>query len=142
MNIAIANPKPKRNFFGHGLSVMVAAVVPALWITQLIVNYGLSSYACFPRTAPRQHLLPGWHWLPAILLAINVIVLLVCVWGIFASSRNWRDRTVDDPSSTDDVIETGEGPIKYLDLWGYVVATGFLVVTLFNTLALVMVPSC
>ncbi|MBV8359240.1 MAG: hypothetical protein JO189_15095 [Deltaproteobacteria bacterium] len=136
------NPRTKQKFFGHGLSLIVAALVPALWIMQLIVNYGLSSYACFPRNVPHEHLPPEWHWLLPVMLAINLIALFVCVCGIFASSSEWRDRRIDYTSSINEVIEIGESPIKYLDLWGYIVATGFLLVILFNTFALLVIPSC
>jgi hypothetical protein len=31
---------------------------PVAWIAQLVVNYGLASYACFPGDTPRTHVPP------------------------------------------------------------------------------------
>jgi hypothetical protein len=127
---------------GEPTSFGVILCAPVAWLIQQTANYGLASYVCFPRGTPRDDVALGWNWVWYGMLAINVLALAVCIVAGFISVQKWRASNSEDPSSSSDVLEKGEGPAKYVDTWGYITSVSFLAAVLFNTFALLVVPMC
>ncbi|MBF6568236.1 MAG: hypothetical protein IVW54_05090 [Candidatus Binataceae bacterium] len=113
-----------------------------MWLTQLMFNYGIASHACFPDGKPYAQVIIGWQWARSATIVINAIAIVVCLTGVAISLREWRISSIQDSSSIDEVMEKGEGPQKYLELWGHLVGLGFLAAVLFNTVTLLTVPMC
>ncbi|HEX3365688.1 hypothetical protein [Phenylobacterium sp.] len=95
------------------------AAGPSAWIAQLALNYGLSSYACYPGDTPRQDLPPPSEH--AVLLAINLSCLAVAFIGLAVSFRAWRK------------VPDGDGRARFLTLCGLLSAAIFSAAILFNT---------
>ena len=113
-----------------------------LWILQLVLDYGLSSFACFPQFKPQAHITKGFGWVWDAAVGISLAALAVALMSAALCFRNWRRSSAQDPASFNDVLEKGEGPIKYLEMWGLLTALAFGAVIVFNTLALFLVPLC
>ena len=122
------------------LVLLAAALfaVPCLWALRLVVNYGIDSYFCFPSEV-RRNILPTWAW--PTLLGIDVATIAVAIVAILISYHYWR-RARDEAVAHAALIETGEGPTRFLALWGLLVGFGFLVAVLFDLIGLWIVPVC
>lgn len=113
-----------------------------LWIVQLVLNYGLSEWACFPTTERHAHVVRGFGWVWPSIVGINLGALTLALFAAWLSWRNWRRTGSQDPSSFNDVLEKGEGPQKYLEVWGIATSLGFAAVIVFNTIVLFALPIC
>jgi hypothetical protein len=108
------------------------AAAPAGWIAQLVLSYGVASYACQPTGAPR--LRPpgfGWaeeHWL---FVAINLACLAVTIG---AGVVPWRALRTHSSKSA--------GHIRFLAGCGLMASAGFAIAIGFNTFELFTVPAC
>ncbi len=115
---------------------------PAAWIIQLVVNYGLASYTCYPRGAPRTSVVPGWGGIWGGLLALNLIAIVVALAAAWAAWRIWQATRHEDPGASGEVLEAGEGRTRFLGLVGIMTGLGFFLATVFDTVALFVVPQC
>ena len=112
--------------------------VPCLWALRLVINYGIDSYFCFPGES-RRNVLPPWAW--PTLLGIDVATIAVAIIAVLISYHYWR-RAPDEAVAHAALIETGEGPTRFLALWGLLVGFSFLVAVLFDLVGLWIVPVC
>ena len=87
----------------------------------------------------RRNILPTWAW--PTLLGIDVATIAVAIVAILISYHYWR-RARDEAVAHAALIETGEGPTRFLALWGLLVGFGFLVAVLFDLIGLWIVPVC
>lgn len=135
-DLALAAPNRDR----PSLALLAAALfaVPCLWALRLVVNYGIDSYFCFPSEV-RRNILPAWAW--PTLLGIDVATIAVAIIAILVSNHYWR-RSWDEAVAHAALIETGEGPTRFLALWGLLAGFGFLVAVLFDLVGLWIVPVC
>lgn len=113
-----------------------------LWFVQLCLNYGLSEWACFPMYQRRSEVASGFGWVWPSIVGINLGVLALALYASWLSLRNFKRAGADDPASFNDVLEKGEGPYKYLDVWGIVTSLGFVAAIAFNTIVLFALPIC
>jgi len=118
---------------------LVAA--PAGWIAQLVITYGLASYACQPSAASR--LRPpgfGWadeHWL---FLAVNLACLAITIGAGIAP---WRAQRAHTRSTTAGAGERKTaGHVRFLAVCGLMASGGFAIAIAFDTLELFTVPAC
>ena len=111
------------------------AAGPAAWIAQLCVNYGLSSYACFPGDAPRATPPPAAEH--AVLLLISLACLALALAGLWVSFAGLRRSRADGPP--DGMAATVLSRSRFLAMCGVLSATAFAIAIGFNipsTLAL------
>jgi hypothetical protein len=105
------------------------AAGPAAWIAQLVLDYGLSSHACFPGDAPRATPPPeSGH---AVLLAINLACLALALAGLLVSLSGLR--------RVDAETATAAGRSRFLAMCGVLSASVFAIAIGFDlpsTLAL------
>jgi hypothetical protein len=128
--------------FGRSSIAAALALSFGLWLFQLVFNYGLSSYACYPVPLPRTSVMAGMGWVWPLIVDINLLCLTLALLSTGLSFRNWRLTNRYDVHTFDDVLEKGEAGAKYLEVWGLVVGAGFAAVIVFNTFALFLVPIC
>lgn len=119
------------------------AAGPTAWIGQLLLNYGLSSYACYP--ADRPHLRappPGWAAEKPVLAAITLACLALAGLGAWISWLSWRNAQEERTKGPDHVIEVGEGRSCFLALCGILTSAGFAVAIAVSAASILGVPSC
>ncbi|HEY7900324.1 MAG TPA: hypothetical protein VIC25_03975 [Caulobacteraceae bacterium] len=115
------------------LLILALAAGPAAWIGQLVIGYGISSYACFPATAPAQiSPPPGWSGEVAGLLALNLACLILSLLGAALAFRLWR-RPGAGPAA---------GRTRFLAGCGLFSGLGFALAILFDTVPILGVPAC
>jgi hypothetical protein len=119
------------------------AAGPAGWIAQLLLDYGLASYACYPADRPfLQTPPPGWSAEKPVLAVIAAVCLAFVLCGLWISVLSWRRTREERPQGAHHVIEVGEGRSCFLALCGILVSTGFAVAIVASAVSLLVVPSC
>ncbi len=127
---------------GGDLILLLSALAagPAAWAVQLVAGYGLSSLACFPHDAPAvQSPPPGWGAEHAILLSLNIVCLLVALAGLAVSFAYWRARS---PEKAEHAPDIAAARTRFLAACGLLAGLGFAIAILFDTAAILGVPSC
>lgn len=116
---------------------------PAAWVVQLLLDYGLSSYACFPADQALEHApASGWAAERPVLLAINLACLVLALAGLRVAQASWRGARLEKDGGHQVLLATGEGRSRFLALCGILTAIGFSLAILFDTAAIAAVPSC
>jgi hypothetical protein len=140
----VAAPAKPRRF--NAVAVLWGlAAGPAGWALQLVLGYGLSSYACFPSLAPFQRTPPpGWGAERMALLGINLACLALIVAGGLVCLDAWRRSA---PSKGTDANTPGVDAARasrehFLASCGLLGAGGFAFATLFNTYSLLFTATC
>lgn len=139
---AASHPSPHRDRVGLVPLFVGLWAAPAAWSGQLIVNYALASYACYPRYVPQHHVIAGWGGIWWGLLAINIAAILVAAAGAAVALRSWFATRHEHPGHVGHVLETGMGRSRFLALLGILTSVGFLVAVVFDTIVLLVVPLC
>jgi len=126
-----------------GAAVLLVSLVaaPAGWITQLVVAYGLASYACQPTAAPS--LRPagfGWSDEHGLLLAANLICLAVTIAAGVAPWRAKRAPLAGGAADAGDPQTAGHR--HFLAGCGRLASAGFAIAIAFNTFELFTIPAC
>lgn len=137
-----AHPSPQRARVS--LAALFVGLIggPAAWFTQLLANYALASFTCFPHDLPRSGLPPLWHEVWYALLVINSAGMLAALLAARLSWRNWNTTHGEKPGSSGPLMAAGEGRTRFIALVGMMAGLGFFVAVLFDTIALFVVPSC
>ncbi|WP_161141903.1 hypothetical protein [Propylenella binzhouense] len=115
---------------------------PAAWGAQLLLIYGLASYACFPSEMLRDAPVPGFRGIVPVLAAINVVALAIAASGAVVSWRNWRLSQSEAKGAGRHLLEAGEGRTRFISVWGVLTGAGFFVAIAFDTIAVFGVPLC
>jgi hypothetical protein len=115
---------------------------PLGWAAQLVLNYGLTSYACYPRYMPQHHLIAGWGGLWGVLLAVNIAAIVITCLGAAVAYTSWQATSHEQSGHSGHVLETGIGRTRFLGLLGMMTSLGFLAAVLFDTVVLCAVPLC
>lgn len=136
----IEHPAPHAGKVSTWLVLLALLAAPGAWSLQLLVNYGLASHACFPRSAPKGH--PSWDWLWPSVLAINLFALFVAAAATFISLLIWRRIRSETRGGHGQLIHAGEGRSRFLAVWGIWSGLWFVIGIIFNLIAAVGVPAC
>jgi hypothetical protein len=137
------HPAPHRDRVRLIALLFGLAAGPAAWIGQMLLGYGLSSYACYPSDEPRlTSPPPGWSGEHIWLLVINLAGLALTVVGFLVAWGNWRRTRAEKPGKAHRLLETGEGRARFLALSGMLACGVFAVAILANTWMGLGVPAC
>ena len=115
---------------------------PFAWTGQLLVSYGLTSYACYPGPTPRDALLPGWWLLSPGLTVLGVASLGIALAALVASWRTYARTRAEMQGRMNDLLDVGEGRSRFLALCGLLTSGAFAVVIVFDTVSLYLLPPC
>ena len=115
---------------------------PIAWTGQLLICYGLTSYACYPGPVPRSSVLPGWSLLGPALTIFDGAAFALAAAALFVSYRIYTMTRSEMRGETHDLLDVGEGRTRFLAFCGLLTAAGFALVIVFNTLSLYLVPPC
>ncbi len=105
-----------------------AGAAPLAWLGQVMLAYGVTSYACYPGDHPVS--LTSTSLLRAALFACDGIALLACVASALVSWRAWNGHAAK------------QGHNGFLALWGLMSSLWFFAAVLFNIIASIAVPPC
>lgn len=113
------------------------------WSAQIIANYIVAAYVCFPGPVPVSTPVMSGAWF--VLLGVSLFGFVVSLAAGLVSYRSWRrvrrERQRGDREASQ-ALETGEGRTRFLALAGMLVSFGLLLVTVFDGLSLFLVPLC
>ncbi|MBV9510018.1 MAG: hypothetical protein JO303_07030 [Caulobacteraceae bacterium] len=131
-------PRREQAWIDDIAALLALAAGPAAWSIQLVVGYGLSSHACFPRDRPLPLLPPqgGWSGETAVLLAINLACLLLAAGGAVVSHRYWKGARAEGDAGRK------SGRCSFLGACGLIAGLGFGLAILFDTPVILATPAC
>jgi len=123
--------RPLRLWFG-----VIAA--PLVWLTQVLLNYGITALACYPAEAP--HDVPLYGWSHAATIAFDAFAILVGIAATVVSYGNWQMHGRRWPKGHA-LDVTGERS-HFLSVWGLLFSGGFLIAIVFEIIGDMTVPLC
>ncbi|MGH7076932.1 MAG: hypothetical protein ACREFU_02420 [Acetobacteraceae bacterium] len=136
------HPSPHRENVGLPLLLFGVFGGAAAFAVQLMLNFALASYSCYPRLAPRTALVPGWGGIWSWLLGINLGAIAIALIAAAIAWRNWHATRTEHPGGAAHLIEVGEGRTRFLGLVGVVFSLAFAIGVIFDLIALIIVPQC
>jgi hypothetical protein len=102
------------------------SAAPLCWLGQMMLDYGITAYACYPGDHPLGPSAGSGLVLP--LLLFDLIALAGCAAGAFVSWRIWAQHHA--------------GRNHFLALWGVMSSLWFFAAILFNAIVSVTVTPC
>jgi hypothetical protein len=129
-------PRPAAHPASAWMLLLALAAGPAGWILQLVLDYGLSGYACYVGAGPRAAAATGWSGERAVLIALNLAGLALAVSGGLIAYRAWRVARGGGSGSARD------GRTRFLAQCGIFSAAGFSAAILFNTIEPLLISTC
>lgn len=118
------------------------AVGPAAWVVQQLLGYGVSSHACFPSDAPIGPVAPGWAGGRAAIAAVELVLLLATVIGVWIAYRAWRATREEKGGAGKALLEIGEGRSRFLASCGVLTGALFSVAILADLAVTLSLASC
>jgi hypothetical protein len=106
---------------------------PTAWLTQLVVGYALTGYACYPRHVWQADVMRGWAAARPAALAMNVTALVVAALALWAARRLWAAGATASADSR---------RRRFSGLCGLLSSGVFLAANLANTAPLLGAPTC
>ncbi|WP_300490970.1 hypothetical protein [Methylobacter sp.] len=104
---------------------------PVAWIAQVFLSEPLAAYACYPYRMPLSA--PIWERLPVMLATIGIACFTVALLSGLVAWRLWRQF---------DSNSVGENRNRFLVKLGVMSSFIFIVATLFNMCAVLLVSPC
>jgi hypothetical protein len=115
---------------------------PVFWFAQEWLNYGFSSYTCYPGDTPLEVVPAGWNWFRTGVYVFDAAAILAALIAGYVSWRCWIATRAEMPGGAEAALELGEGRTRFLALWGMMYSVAFLAAIIFETIASIMVPLC
>lgn len=112
---------------------------PAIWSLHLIVNLVLTSETCSPGA---QISSTAMEDLQTTVLLNNVATLIIAALATLVAYEGWRATHDEESGAHERLLNVGEGRTRFLSMVGMILGGGFFAATLFDTLAVPMVPPC
>ena len=122
------------------LLLLAVAGGPVAWNAQLLANYALAAYPCFPGPTARTQLLPGWENDWVVLLIINLAAIAVTVACVLVGAHGWR--WITRCSADGHADAHGVPATRALSLGAILFGTVFFGATVFALIALALAPRC
>ncbi len=141
VNTTLVAGGPRRAHKARAILGAMLIIPPLAWAAQLIVNYAVSSYACYPGASPRVAFLPGWSWVWSGALAFNLLTLALSIIIGSLALILWRKETAQATEAID-MLEGGHDNAQNLSAWATLVGALFFVAIAFDTLELLTVTQC
>jgi hypothetical protein len=138
----IGHPAPHRDRARLGLLAFGLVAAPLAWGAQLVINYALTSHACFPGGSPLQGVASRWGAVWPVLLVVELVTLAIALAGAAAAHRSWQATREESHGTAEDMMEAGRGRTRFLSLWGLMTSFGFSVAIGFSLIGLFAVPLC
>ena len=139
---ASARTRPSASTSGTGLGALFFGLSagPLAWYIQLVVNYALASYTCFPDGSPLDR--PPAGWPGTALFAINIAAIVLALAASVVSLRIWLAVCHNYPAHHSDILAPAIGRIRFLASTGAMAGLGSVGATVSTLIALAMVPPC
>jgi hypothetical protein len=135
-----AHPAPAGHRVALGALWFGLFGAPLVWSIQLMLNYGLVAYSCFPGSEPRST--PLFGGLRTTVLIAGVVALAIALAAGVTAWRSWRATRHEHPGGQEYLLEAGEGRTRFMALAGMLVSGLFVLGVIMNAIPLFIVPLC
>jgi hypothetical protein len=127
--LGVPHPSPHRERVPMWKLGIPLVVPPVLWLARLSFSYAIIAAACGPTA-----------WMTAGI--VNVLSMLVMLAIGIMAQRIWKHGGGEHGHPRSMLLDIGEGRTSFLAHWGVFVSYGFLLVTFFDSIAMLFLPIC
>ena len=136
------HPAPHRERVGIIALLFPVFAPPLAWSAHLLVNFAVSSQACYPDGTPLNVPTSGAAWLWSLLLILDLVGIITGIAGALLAWRNYGHTSQELAETGVPLAEIGEGRTRFLAMWGVLIGIGFSAATLFDFVGLWVLPIC
>jgi hypothetical protein len=139
-DLSIEAPEPAH---GRGSMIRIWTGIfgaPIAWLAQFSLSEPFAAHACYPYQTPLAA--PIWTELPEILTAINIACFAVALLSGFIAWTSWRQYGRKPLVEKGSIIRASEGRNRFLIKLSLMSSFIFIVATLFNICAVLLVTPC
>lgn len=136
----VSHPAPTRHRVSNWALAFALLGAPFAWSAHMLVNSALVSVACKGANPLFGALTLETAFI--LVVIVSVVTLVVSAAAGYVAYSAWVATSGDDQESHYSVVEVGEGRTRFLALVGMVFSGGFFAASIFDVLALFMVPLC
>lgn len=112
------------------------------WSVHLLVNFSLSSHACYPGSMPLQSPAAGFGWIRIFLNVVDLVAMAICVGAVAVAWRSWKISGEELAETGSPLMEIGEGRTRFVAIWGVFIGAGFFIAIFFDFVGLWVLPIC
>lgn len=140
--LQIEHPAPNRKAVGSWALMLPLFGSVFVWGIHFLLNVTLAIGKCFSAYgAPMSPVArEGGVW--TALLINNFVTVVILVAATVLSLRNWNVAGGEKNQRHSLLLDIGEGRTSFLAHWGILVSGGFLIVTIFDSIVIFLVPLC
>ncbi len=136
----ISHPAPTRHRVSGWALAFALFGGPFVWSEHMLVNSAVASIACKGADPLFGALTVDTAWV--LLIISSAVALIVSGAAGYVAYSAWAATSGDDEESHYSVVEVGEGRTRFLAMVGMVFSGGFFAASIFDVIALLMVPLC
>jgi len=140
-SLSTQHPSPHRRRIGLTSLLFCLAAPPMAWTAHLTANFAIADRLCFPGdTALVSVATPDRS--SVVIYGPSAAAILICLIAAAIAHKNWRRTRDEKCGAHGPLMEVGEGRSRFMALCGLLVAAGFAVATVFDSLSLFMARTC
>jgi hypothetical protein len=121
-----AHPAPLRHLVSKSAMWFGVLGAPAAWSAQLLISYAVAAHSCFPRLAPFTQPEFGPQKLTTTLVTLSAAGLVVALFSLMLSVRNWKATVKEGGGSTHNALDIGEGRTRFMSMGGILISSVFV----------------
>ena len=129
----IGHPAPSRDKVSGAALLTALFGAPVAWAIQLLANAAVSGAACVGPTGERVAEAPDVVY--PVVIAVNLAAALAAAAAFVLALRSFRQTSSEAVDSHGGVMDSGEGRVRLLAIWGIWTSVLFVLAILFNTVA-------
>jgi len=137
------HPAPARHRVGRGALWFGVLAAATAWSVQAVFATTINGAGCITyRSAPPP---TGAQLATArgiVLLVLTIGLFFVCLLALFVSWRNWHAVHSHARGEETELLEVGEGRVRFMSMAGILLSALFALLLLLNSISLFLAPQC
>lgn len=130
--MTMAHPAPRRGIVSLPTLWFGIFGAPAAWAVELITGYSLIAHYCYPRDVPLNT--SPYGALRVTGMIVCIVLVLVGIAALVTAVRSWRETRHGHDAEHHELLEVGEGRVRFMAFGGILLSTMFLFALIMSAL--------